>query len=337
MNLVTGGTGLVGAHLLYRLVSDNENVRAIYRTERKLENVKQVFSCYTEDVQHLFDKIEWVKADLLDIPALNEALENIEYVYHCAAFVSFEPDKYKLLRRTNIEGTANVVNLCISNKVKKLCYVSSIATIGKPVKDNESITEDTHWNPEDDNSVYAITKYGAEMEVWRGTQEGLDAVIVNPGVIIGAGIWRYGSGSIFKKVNNGLKYYTSGNVGLVSAKDVVDIMIQLLKSDIRNERYILVAENWSYKSFLQTIAKALNVKLPSRLAQSWLLQIVWRLDWLKRKLIGKRRRLTRQLAKSLTTEKHYDSSKVITKLNYEFEPIREVISKTGNLYLKQAQ
>ncbi len=337
MILVTGGTGLVGAHLLYRLVSNDENVRAIYRTERKLENVKQVFSCYTEDVQHLFDKIEWVKADLLDIPTLNEALESIQYVYHCAAFVSFEPDKYKLLRRTNIEGTANVVNLCISNKVNKLCYVSSIATIGTPVKDNESITEDTHWNPEEDNSVYAITKYGAEMEVWRGTQEGLDAVIVNPGVIIGAGIWRYGSGSIFKKVYKGLKYYTSGNVGLVSAKDVVGIMIYLLKSDIKNERYILVAENWSYKSFLQTIAKSLNVKLPSRLAQSWLLQIVWRLDWLKRKLIGKRRRLTRQLAKSLITEKHYDSSKVITKLNYEFEPIREVISKTGNLYLKQAQ
>lgn len=336
MILLTGGTGLVGAHLLYRLVSDDENVRAIYRTKRKLENVKQVFSCYTEDVQTLFDNIEWVKADLLDVPALDEALHDIEYVYHCAAFVSFEPDKYQQLRRTNIEGTANVVNLCISNKVKKLCYVSSIATIGNALK-NEPITEDTHWNPEDDNNVYAITKYGAEMEVWRATQEGLDAVIVNPGVILGAGIWRYGSGSIFKKVHKGLKYYTSGSVGLVSVTDVVDIMIQLLKSDIKNERYILVAENLSYKSFLQTIAKALNVKPPSTLAQPWLLQIGWRLDWLKRKLTGKRRSLTKHLAQSLDTQKNYSNAKITETLTYEFEPIREVISKTGNLYLKQAQ
>jgi len=336
MILVTGGTGLVGAHLLYRLVSSDEKVRAIYRTELKLENVKRVFSCYTNNYQQLFDKIEWVKADILDIPALDEALHGIIYVYHCAAFVSFEPDKYQQLRRSNIEGTANVVNLCISNQVKKLCYVSSIATIGNSPK-NEPITEETHWNPEDDNSVYAITKYGAEMEVWRATQEGLDAVIVNPGVILGAGIWRYGSGSLFKKVFHGLNYYTSGSLGLVSVTDVVTIMIQLLKSEKKNERYVLVAENWSYKSFLQTMAKALSVKPPQKLAAPWLLQIGWRLDWLKQKLTGKRRRLTKQLVKSLTTEKHYDSHKVTTTLNFKFEPIDKVIVKIAQQYLKQAR
>lgn len=337
MILVTGGTGLVGAHLLYRLISDNESVRAIYRTERKLENVKRVFSCYTEDYENLIHNIEWVKADILDIPALNEALNNVDYVYHCAAFVSFEPDKYQQLRRTNIEGTANVVNLCISNNIKKLCYVSSIATIGNPLKADDTITEDTHWNPEDDNSVYAITKYGAEMEVWRGTQEGLDAVIVNPGVILGAGIWRYGSGSLFKKIHNGLKYYTSGSIGLVSVKDVVGIMIQLLQSDIKNEKYILVAENWSYKSFLQTTAEALKVNPPKTLAKPWLLEIGWRLDWLKRKLTGKRRNLTKQLATSLTTKKNYSSAKIIKTLNYKFSPIDKTIREVANLYLKQVQ
>jgi nucleoside-diphosphate-sugar epimerase len=336
MILVTGGTGLVGAHLLYKLVSDNETVRAIYRTERKLENVKKVFSCYTQAYQELFNKIEWVKADILDIPALDDALTNVIYVYHCAAFVSFEPDKYQLLRHTNIDGTANVVNLCITNAVKKLCYVSSIATVGNPLK-NEAITEETHWNPEADNSVYAITKYGAEMEVWRGTQEGLDAVIINPGVILGAGIWRYGSGVLFKKIHKGITYYTSGSIALVSVKDVTAIMVQLLKSDIKNERYILVAENWSYKSFLQTTANALQVKPPKKLAKPWLLQIGWRLDWLKRRLTGKRRRLTKQLAQSLITKKNYSNTKITATLNYNFEAVEDVIAEVATNYLKQHQ
>lgn len=334
MILVTGGTGLVGAHLLYKLVSNNEIVRATYRTERKLKNVKNVFSCYGETNNILFDKIEWIKADILDIPALDEAFKNVDYVYHCAAFVSFEPDKYQLLRQTNIEGTANIVNLCISNAIKRICYVSSIATIGNPTKEGEAITEETHWNPEDDNSVYAITKYGAEMEVWRGTQEGLDAVIVNPGVILGSGIWHYGSGSLFKKVHNGLKYYTSGNIGLVAVQDVVNTMIHLLKSDIKNERYILVAENWSYKSFLQTTAKALKVKPPQKFAKPWLLQIGWRLDWLKRKLIGKRRVLTKQVARSLTTKTNYSNIKITEALNYKFQSIGDSILEIANQYLK---
>ena len=186
MILVTGSTGLVGAHLLYKLISNNEKVRAIYRNEGKLNNVKKVFSTYIDDYKNLFENIDWVKADILDIPSLSKAFKGIDYVYHCAAFVSFEPDKYHLLRRTNIEGTANIVNLCISNSIKKLCYVSSIATIGNELNNNP-ITEDSVWNPEEEHSVYAITKYGAEMEVWRGTQEGVDAIIVNPGVILGVG------------------------------------------------------------------------------------------------------------------------------------------------------
>ncbi|NCP89793.1 MAG: NAD-dependent epimerase/dehydratase family protein, partial [Flavobacteriales bacterium] len=208
MILVTGGTGLVGSHLLYKLASEGEKVRAIYRNERKLSNIKNVFSCYTADYMPLYDSIEWLQADILDIPSLTRAFNNIAYVYHCAAFVSFEPDKYHLLRKTNIEGTANMVNLCIAHHVKKLCYVSSIATLGNP-ENLKEITEETEWNAEANNTIYAITKYGAEIEVWRGSQEGLSVVIVNPGVILGAGIWRYGSGNLFTKAYKGLKYYTA--------------------------------------------------------------------------------------------------------------------------------
>ncbi|MCL6293847.1 NAD-dependent epimerase/dehydratase family protein [Jejuia spongiicola] len=335
MILVTGGTGLVGAHLLYKLVKNNETVRAIYRTERKLNNVKNVFSCYTDNYESLFKSIQWIQADLLDIPLLSEAFIGVTYVYHCAAFVSFEPNKYHLLRRTNIEGTANIVNLCISNDIEKLCYVSSIATTGHSIN-NEPITEDTEWNPEGDNSVYAITKYGAEMEVWRATQEGLDVVIINPGVILGAGIWRYGTGNLFKKANKGIKYYTAGSIGLIDVKDVVSIMVTLLKSDIKNERFILVAENWTYKQFLQEITKAVHAKSPKKEAKVWQLQLAWKLDWLAHKLTGKRRQLTRQLATSLNSKTNYSSTKIKKAIDFEFTPIDESITTVGNLYLKQA-
>ncbi|XMO88426.1 NAD-dependent epimerase/dehydratase family protein [Algibacter sp. AS12] len=333
MILVTGGTGLVGAHLLYKLASDNKKVRAIYRNKQKISNTKNVFSCYSGYSDTLFNTIEWVEADLLDVPALMDAFAGVTKVYHCAAFVSFEPDKYQLLRKTNIEGTANIVNLCISGNIEKLCYVSSIATLGNTLNNTE-ITEDTIWNPEDDNNVYAITKYGAEMEVWRGTQEGLDAVIVNPGVILGAGIWRYGTGNLFKKAKKGFKYYTSGTVGLVAVDDVVDIMIALMDSEIKNERFILVAENWTYKTFLNALANAVNTKPPTKQASKSLLNIAWRMDWLKHKLTGKRRLITKHLAKSLTTETHYSSAKIKTALNYKFKAVDKTITVIGNLYLK---
>lgn len=333
MILVTGGTGLVGAHLLYKLASSNQKVRAIYRNEHKLSNVKSVFSCYTGNYEPLFNSIEWIEADILNIPSLSEAFKNITHVYHCAAFVSFEPDKYQLLRRTNIEGTANIVNFCISYNIKKLCYVSSIATLGNELN-NKSITEETNWNPEADNSVYAITKYGAEMEVWRGTQEDLNAVIVNPGVILGAGIWHYGTGSLFKKARKGFKYYTSGSVGLINVEDVITIMVKLMKSDINNERFVLVAENWSYKDFLQALSNSVNTKPPKKLASVWLLNIGWKIDWLVHKLTGKRRQLTKHLAQSLTSKTFYSSNKVKDALKHNFKPIDETIVYVGHQYLK---
>jgi len=327
MILVTGGTGLVGAHLLYSLVNSNKKIRAIYRNEKKFEHVKRIFSYYTSTPGDLFDKIEWVNGDLNDIPSLTDAFEGITHVYHCAAFVSFEPDKFDLLQKTNIEGTANIVNFCISNSIKKLCYISSVAAIGTPKK-GLAATEKTEWNPENNNSVYAITKYGAELEVWRGTQEGLDAVIINPGVIIGPGIWHYGSGSIIKTVANGLPYYTSGSMGYVDVNDVVKCMISAMESDLKNERFICVAESWSYKQFLITTAQLLEVTPPKKEAKPWLLQLGWRLDWLKHTFTGKRRKLTKRLVNSLQSKSNYDNTKIKEALKITFTPIKDSLKQT---------
>jgi nucleoside-diphosphate-sugar epimerase len=334
MILVTGGTGLVGSHLLYKLTSNNESVRAIYRRAHKLEVVKKVFSYYTDDVETLYNRIEWVDADLNNVPALKQVFKDITYVYHCAAFVSFEPDKYRQLRKINIEGTANIVNLCVANQIKKLCYVSSIAAIGHELNPDTLITEETAWNPEDDNSVYAITKYGAEIEVWRGTQEGVDAVIVNPGVIVGPGFWRGGgSGSLISHIYKGFPYYTKGMTAYVDIDDVVNAMIQLMKSDIKNESFITMSENLTFEDFQVKVAKSLGVQPAKKEAGKFLMGIAWRMDWLMHKLKGKRRKLSKQMAKSAITKKIFDNSKLKDALNFEFTPVDASIEKAGRFFL----
>ncbi|WP_299116308.1 NAD-dependent epimerase/dehydratase family protein [uncultured Winogradskyella sp.] len=335
MILVTGGTGLVGSHLLYKLTSEGKKVRAIYRRAHKLESTKHVFSYYSENWETLYNTIEWVEADITNIPKLQDAFKDITYVYHCAAFISFEPDKYRTLRKINIKGTANIVNLCISFNIEKLCYVSSIAAIGQTNNPEDLINETTSWNPEEDNSVYAITKYGAELEVWRGSQEGLGVVVVNPGIILGPGFWRGGgSGSLFKQIYNGLSFYTEGGSAYVDVYDVVDIMILLMQSEIKNEGYILISENLLFKDFNRKTAEALNISKKQKLIKPWQLHILWRLDWLNHKLFGKRRKLSKQLVKTITSVTKHDNSKIKLVLDYEFTPIEESIKKVSELFLK---
>jgi nucleoside-diphosphate-sugar epimerase len=333
MILVTGGTGLVGAHLLYHLLLENDKVKAIHRKNSDLQAVKKVFSYYSEDFKTIFKKIEWVEADICDVYLLEKAFINVTEVYHAAALISFDPKDYKLLRKVNIEGTSNIVNLCIDNKIKKLCFVSSIATIEKAVN-KTTINEEEDWNLENNNYGYAITKYGAEMEVWRASQEGVDVVIVNPGVILGAGFWDKGPGELFTKINKGLKFYSEGVTGYVAVNDVVSIMIQLMKGSLKNERYILVSENKSFKEVFFQIADNLGKKRPSILVTPFISEIGWRLLKVVSIFTRKPPLLTSHSAKSIQNTYFYSSAKIQNALNYEFEPINQTIQKVCFLYKK---
>ncbi|MFC7356430.1 NAD-dependent epimerase/dehydratase family protein [Jejudonia soesokkakensis] len=335
MILVTGGTGLVGSHLLYFLLKDGATVRAIHRTSSDLEAVKKIFFYYSENAEALFKKIDWVEANITDIPALSEAFKGITHVYHAAAYISFDPKNYYKLKKSNIEGTANIVNLCLANKIQKLCYVSSVATLGETLN-GALIDEKTQWNPEEKNSVYAITKFGAEMEVWRGAQEGLDVVIVNPGVILGEGFWDSGSGSIFKQAAKGIPFYFGGGIGVVDVKDVVNIMLQLMKSDIVHNNYILVSENVSYKKFLSEIATSLGKKPPTKEAPKWILNVVRFFDWLAAILFGTKRKLLKSTVKSMYTTSFYDASKIREEVDYTFLPFEETVSRVATIYSSEA-
>jgi len=335
MILVTGGTGLVGSHLLYHLATQNENIVAIHRKSSDLNAVKNVFSYYTSESTQLFVSIKWVEADILDIPSLTKAFKGITTVFHSAALISFNVSDYKIMRRVNIEGTANIVNLCIENNIKKLCFVSSVAAVGKSILDTE-ITENNEWNIQDNNYGYAITKYGAEIEVWRASQEGIDVVIVNPGVIIGGGFWHNGSGKMFTNIYNGFKFYTDGVTGFVGIIDLVTIMITLMNSDIKNERYILVSENQSFKNVFFAIADGLNKKRPSIKATKFLSDLAWRFEWFLEKISGKKAMITKQTAYSSQNKYSFSNKKIKEDIGYKFEQLSESIKVTSKYYLKDA-
>lgn len=329
MILVTGGTGLVGAHLLYFLLNDGQKVRAIHRKSSDLNAVLQVFGYYTSEAQKLFESIEWVEANLNDIPALSKAFKGVEYVYHAGAYVSFDPKNFSKLQKSNIEGTANIVNLCLEFSIKKLCHVSSIAAIGK--SESEPIHEEMLWNPDDDNNVYAISKYGAEMEVWRGTQEGLIAVVVNPGVIIGSGFWNKGTGVLFSKVYKGLNYYTTGKMGFIDVVDVVACMIELMKSNIKNERFILVAESESYKNLLTKIAIAFGKKPPQKELKRWMLLLAANADAIRSFVTRGKQMLFKSTAKAMVIKRSYNNEKIKNALNYNFKSLDETVNEiVGN-------
>ena len=328
MILVTGGTGLVGSHLLWELIAQGEkNIRATYRTRGSIEAVNELFQWKNEQAENglrvSFETIEWVEADVNHIPALTEAFAGVTYVYHCAALISFNPSRFERLEKVNVEGTANMVNLGLQFGVKKLCYVSSVAALGDSKK---PISEHTYWEANKENSVYSISKFASELEVWRGTEEGLDAVIVNPGVILGEGFYHSGSGAFFKQIKNGLRYNVPGASGFVDVQDVVRAMVLLMKSDRVNERYILVGHNLAFKTLFNQIAVNLGVEAPSKLLKKWQLELAWRLDWFAG-LFGKRRQLFRSTARSAYRTHVYNTIKLKKALDFKYTALEQTLDR----------
>jgi dihydroflavonol-4-reductase len=334
MILITGGTGLVGAHLLLKLAQSGSPVRALYRTTASLAKTKKLFAHYNSEA--LYNTIDWVEGDIVDVPSLEAAFAGVTHVYHCAALVSFDPADEDWLRKVNIEGTANMVNCALAFGVQKFCHVSSIAALGDALYAGDTINEETEWNPEKSHSDYAISKYGAEMEVWRAWQEGLNVVVVNPGVIFGYGFWEQGSGAILRAVQRGQYFYTLGNCGIVSVTDVINSMVILMQSNITGERYIVVAENITYKALLDIVALALSKSKPSIYATPLLMQIAWRADWLLSKLLRNKRMITRSMAKSAHSTEMYDDAK-IKAFGYTFTDTQLFIKELCLLFKAKAK
>ncbi|NOZ46584.1 MAG: NAD-dependent epimerase/dehydratase family protein [Chlorobi bacterium] len=333
MILVTGGTGLVGAHLLFFLTERDEKIRAIYRTEESIKKTKKIFGFYTERVQEKIDSIEWIKADITDIIALTEVFKDIKTVYHCAAMVSFVKRDKEKLYNNNVIGTTNIVNLCLENKVKMLCHVSSVASLQK-TNNTETVTESTEFDLDRKHSGYALSKHYSEVEVWRGIAEGLNAVIINPSVILGPGEWNSGAGEIFSKIDKGMKFYTEGVTGFVDVKDVCKIMIMLVDKNITNNRFIVNRDNYSYKHIFYEIARQLEKTPPTIKANLVIASVAWRMELLRSFITGKRPVITKDSIKSAFSTTRYSNKKIQEELKIDFIPVEQSIKFIVSCYKK---
>lgn len=315
MILVTGASGFLGQHLVRYLSGKGEAVRATYHQHPPSKALQQL------------PDINWVPCDILDISALENVMEGVTEVYHCAAIVSFDPRKRDMMMHLNIEGTTNIVNQCIEQGIKKLVHVSSIASLGRKSDSNKEITETDEWEESKYNSAYAKSKYYSELEVWRGIAEGLNAVIINPGIILGTGNWDEGSANIMRIVNQEFPFYTKGVNAWVSAADVVKAMYLLMKSDVTGERFILSEGNYGYRDIFNTMAKALNKKPPHIKVSSTVTQLMAQLYMLKSVLSGSAMTITRETARNANGVYHYNNEKLMRYIpEFRYEPVNEAIN-----------
>lgn len=325
MNLITGATGTIGAHVALKLLLDNKPVTCIKRANSDINRTKKLFSYYTNDSEQLFQRIKWIDADVCDIYSLLDAFDGIEVVYHCAGFVTFDKSKEIELFKINVVGTANVVNACIEKGVSALCHVSSIAAINNPDIVND-ISETVYWKSSPHVGNYAISKYNGEREVWRGIEEGLNAVIVNPGIVLAPGFWNQSSGKLFRACSKGMLFYTSGKCAFVDVQDVATCMIELIEKKQFNNRFILSENNYTFKEVLSKIHIEFKQTPPRFLATKYLLFAVSFLESLFRMFVKKEAMLSMEGARSSMTTNTYSNQKIKSTIHYSFKPIDSSIA-----------
>ena len=311
--LVTGAAGLVGKEVVNQLLAAGEKVKAIY---------------HSAPLSFSHPDLEIAQCDILDVIALEEIMQGITHVYHCAAIVSYNPKDKKNILKINIEGTANVVNACIDAGVKKLIHVSSVAALGR-MRQGEVVTEQMNWTEETSNSLYGKSKYFGELEVWRGIGEGLQAVIVNPTLILGGDNWEAGSSAIFRNAYNEFKWYTEGVSGFVDVRDVARAMILLMNSEIYSQRFILNGENISYREIFSSIAACFGKKPPYKKVTPFLAEMIWRMEAIKTRFNGKKHLLTKETAATAQAKVFFDNSKIFKALpQFQFTKMKETIEFT---------
>jgi nucleoside-diphosphate-sugar epimerase len=336
MILITGSTGFLGAHLLYHLLKKGEKVRAMKRSNSSFHILHNVFKFYHSKIEDFDKQLSWENGDVTDVFSVRELMDGITDVYHCAAVVSFQPGDQKKMEMVNVRGTENMVNAALEKGIRKFCFVSSIAAMGR-AEEMQTIDEKITWKASRNNSRYAVSKYGAEREVWRGVEEGLKAVIVNPSIILGPGEINAGSTKMIKTVENGLKFYTPGINGFVDVRDVTNIMIKLMESEISNERFVVSSENLNYKTLFGYMAKYLDKPSPKYEAKKWMGEIVWRLEYLKSKLLGNKPLITRETARTAGNNYAYSNAKSREVLNISYIPIEQSVKDACYFYKNKLQ
>ncbi len=323
--LVTGASGFVGQHLVRLLSGKGHTVRALYNSKLPAADLQQL------------PGVSWYKYDLLDIFEVEEAMQGVTDVYHCAAVVSFHPKDKAGMLHFNVESTVNIVNQAIEQGIRKLIYISSIASLGR-MQHGKEITEEEQWEESKYNSVYSLSKHSAELEVWRGIAEGLNAVVINPGIILGEGNWDAGSARLMTVVDKEFPFYTQGINGWVDVQDVVNAAYRLMQSDIEAERFIISAGNYAYKDIFTMMANALGKKPPHIKASPFMTGLVWRFSMLKNALLGGTATITKETAQTAQNINKYNNSKLLKYLPaFHYTEMEVTIKRMAAAYLTEKQ
>jgi nucleoside-diphosphate-sugar epimerase len=339
MILLTGGTGFIGSYLLYYLLQEHESIRATRRAGSSLQHTEFIFrhlhvtdpTPKNESWQQMLSRVQWVEADILDTEALSEATKGIDTVFHAAASVSFNPKKGDHTRLVNIEGTANVVNACIENSVRKLAYVSSVAALAR--KPDAKVNEDDELDELKFTNAYSESKYFAEMEVWRGQAEGLEVVVINPGIVLGWGNFNNGSPEMFKTIADGLKFYPPGANAFVDVRDVAKALILLNKDErATGRRFIAASANISYKQLFDQMANALGVRAPYIAAGKKLTYMVWLFAEAYAFITRGSPFVTKDMAMTSTRTYYYDTNRLVNELSYQYLPLEQTLKDTAAAY-----
>ncbi len=334
MILVTGGSGMTGTHLLLQLSREGKKVRALKRKTSYTRWVRRIFDYYEpEKGGDLYSRIEWVNGDITNRDTLEPAFAGIDTVYHTAGYVSFDPAENRKLLQVNVEGTRNMVELSLETGVEKFCHVSSVAALGRHLQGEESwVSENDYRKVKKERYGYGFSKLLGEMEVWRGMEEGLQAVILNPAIILGPGNWSRGSASLFKTIRKGNPFYSPGSSGYVDVRDVAEIMVRLTEQNIFGERFILCAENLSFRQLFSMIAGEFGIKSPSRKAGKGLMTLAAMADRMISRLTGHPHQLTRDTVRAGNSRIFYSAEKIRKILNYPFIPVKEAVRNAVRFY-----
>ena len=330
MILVTGATGLLGSYLVANLAAQGHTVKATRRSAGNMKLVEKTLRRNNVSPENII----WVDADVTDYFSLVEVMQDVEQVYHCAAVVSFNAAAAETMMSVNVSGTANIVNAALECGVKKLCHVSSTAALGR-TEESKIMDEENHWQNSKYNSNYAISKYGAEREVWRGIEEGLNAVIVNPSIIIGPGNWTTDSSRIIGQVWKGLRFYPAGGNAFADVRDVAGVMIKLMEGPYSKNRYLVFSENKTYREIFNAAADAFGKKRPSVKINGFMSAMAWRAEWLRSKITGASPVVTREVLRSSSRDYQYSNAKIKAELKHDFIPVEETIKDACKIFLEE--
>lgn len=323
MILVTGANGFLGSFICRSLLASGHTVKGLVRKNSN-----------TELLQGIKEKIQIIEGDILDVENLEPHFEDIDVIIHSAAIVSFHKSDFRLMANVNIQGTRNIVNLALKYNIGYFIHMSSVAAIGRKERQGV-VSEKDKWEQSKWNSHYGETKYLAELEVWRGIQEGLSGVILNPSIILGPGNWNQSSSKLFKYVWDENKYYSNGLINYVDVRDVTDIVTNLLKSRISNERFILSAGQTSYKTLFEQIAYHFKKNPPSQKAKKWILKIGLIVEWVKSTISSKKPLITKETINLSENEISFDNTKIKKELNFTFAPLDQTIAWACSQYMNR--